>query len=165
MRLLDAKFRDNKLRYIAQSVMGGLAVAAALLFFNVVSQPMIIASFGASGFIAFTMPYKRISRPRCLIGGYIIGIIVGCLLHPITDIPMSHEFGLKMMHVMAGAAAVGLAMFLMSITNTEHAPATSIALGLVLNEWTFHTVVLILAGINVILVIQRAMKPWMIDLI
>ncbi|MFC1643894.1 HPP family protein [Candidatus Omnitrophota bacterium] len=165
MRLLDSKFQDNKLRYIAQSVMGGLAVAAALLFFNIVSQPMIIASLGASGFIAFTMPHKRISQPRYLIGGYIIGIIVGCLVHYMTDIPISRGFGLKMLYVMAGATAVGLAMFLMSITNTEHAPATSIALGLVINEWTFHTVILILAGIMVISVIQRGMKPWMMDLI
>jgi hypothetical protein len=56
-------------------------------------------------------------------------------------------------------------MFMMTITNTEHAPATGIALGFVINEWTFKTVVLVLVGIIIISTIQRCCRNWMINLI
>ncbi len=165
IRFLDEKFRDNKDRYIAQSILGGLALAVSLVFFVVVRQPVIIASFGASCFIAFTMPHKESSRPRYLIGGYFIGVIVGCLIHCATILPIDHYLTQKVLHIIAGGTAVALAMFLMTVTNTEHAPATSIALGLVINDWTFQTVVFIMLGIIAISVIQKLLKGWMIDLL
>jgi CBS-domain-containing membrane protein len=36
---------------------------------------------GLSTFIAFTMPKVEVSKPRIMIGGYIVGIVVGCLCH------------------------------------------------------------------------------------
>lgn len=165
MRILDTKFYDNKFRYIVQAVLSGLAVAAALLFFDVVRHPVIIASFGASGFIAFTTPHKSISRPRYFIGGYIVGILVGAIVHLVINLPIEHGLAQKMLYILSGSVAVSLAMFLMAITDTEHPPAASIALGLVINDWTFHTLVLIMAGIIVISTIQKILKGWMIDLI
>ena len=167
MRLFDEKFRKNKLKYFVQALLGGAAVGVALQLFDVVNKPVIIASFGASAFVAFTMPHQKISKPRCLIGGYVIGILVGIAVHCITLIPVPDEIYIleKELHITGGALAVGLAMFLMAITNTEHAPATGIALGLVINNWNFLTVVLILAGISVISGIQKLLKPWMMDLI
>jgi len=165
IRFLDEKFRNNKKRYIAQAILGGLAVGVALTFFDVVRQPVIIASLGASCFIAFTMPHRGDSSPRYLIGSYFIGIIVGCLIHCATVLPIDHYLTQKILHVIAGGTAVALAMFLMTITNTEHAPATSIALGLVINDWTFQTVALVMLGIVLISGIQRVLKPWMMDLL
>jgi len=165
MRLFDEKFRDNKSKYIIQSLLGGIAVGLALVLFDVVHQPMIIASFGASGFVAFTMPHRPIASPRHLIGGYIIAIIVGCATHYLTVLPIEHELTQTMFHIVASVIVVALAMFLMSVTNTEHAPATSIALGLVINDWTYVTVFRILAGILIIVGVQRLTRDWMIDLL
>jgi CBS-domain-containing membrane protein len=165
MRYLDKKFRKNKIRYIFQAIMGGLAVAVALVFFDVVNKPVIIASFGASAFIAFAMPHHEIARPRYLIGGYCVGVIVGCLIHYATFLPVGSYLAEKILYVIAGGMSVGLAMFMMTITNTEHAPATGIALGFVINEWTFKTVVLVLVGIIIISTIQRCCRNWMINLI
>ena len=162
---MDKKFSENKIRYISQAILGGLAVAVALVFFDVVNQPVIIASFGASGFIAFTYPHKKMSSPRHLIGGYIIGIIIGCLIHFLTVFPIDQYLTQKIIHIFAGALAVGCSMFLMAITDTEHAPATSIALGLVINDWTVSTIVFILVGITLISGIQYVLKPKMIDLL
>ena len=47
MRFLDKKFQEQKFQYIMQSLLAGAAVAFALVFFDVVRQPVIIASFGA----------------------------------------------------------------------------------------------------------------------
>ena len=165
MKYLDKKFQKNKRRYIAQSILAGCTVAAALLCFDIARQPVIIASLGASTFIAFTIPHIKFSGPKHLIGGYIIGIAVGCLMHFLTDIPIDDYLMHKIGIIVAGSAAVAVAMFLMTITDTEHAPAASIALGFVINEWTFKTVILILIGVIIISIIQRILKRWMIDLI
>ncbi|MGB2601465.1 MAG: HPP family protein [Candidatus Omnitrophota bacterium] len=165
MRLLDQKFRSNKLKYIGQALLGGLAVGIALQTFDVVNKPVIIASFGASAFIAFTMPNQPISRPRCLIGGYAVGLVVGVLMNTLTFLPAEAYILQKEIEITGGAIAVALAMFLMSITNTEHAPATGVALGLVINEWSLLTLGQIMAGIVVISAIQRLLRPWMMDLI
>ncbi|MBD3426882.1 MAG: hypothetical protein GF409_06585 [Candidatus Omnitrophica bacterium] len=165
MRLWDRKFLDNKSKYIGQALLGGLAVGIALQVFDVVNKPVIIASFGASAFIAFTMPHQSISRPRCLIGGYALGLISGVILSNLTVFPAETYLLQKEIEITGGAIAVALAMFMMAITNTEHAPATGVALGLVINEWDLMTLVQIMAGIIIISLIQRMLKPWMIDLI
>jgi len=165
MRIVDAKFRANKWRYAAQSALAALAVAAALLFFDVVRNPMIIASFGASAFIVFTRPNAGTSSPRYLIGGYVIGIVVGVAVHYATFLPVEHDVTARALHIISGAAAVGISMFLMAVTETEHAPAAGISLGLVLNDWTFPTILFVVLGITVISGLHRIMKPRMMDLI
>ena len=136
----------------------------ALLFFDVVRQPMIIASFGASAFLAFAFPKRRRSSPRCLIGGYFIGIIVGCSIHYLTEIPLEQYLVLKMAHFVAGGLGVMISMFLMAITNTEHTPAASIALGFVINDWKWQTIILVMIGISLISIIKETLKPYVIDL-
>jgi CBS-domain-containing membrane protein len=111
------------------------------------------------------MPQRPISEPRRLVGGYVVGIIVGVLIHNLADIFDAHYLFDRAMTVFAGGLAVCLAVFLMTLTDTEHAPATSIALGLVINQWTFKTIGLILVGIVIISAIQRLLKPRMMDLI
>ena len=165
MRLLDQKFRSNKLKYFGQTALGGLAVGIALQVFDVVNKPVIIASFGASAFVAFTMPNQPISRPRCLVGGYAIGLIVGVMMSRLTTFPAEVYILQKEIEITGGAIAVALAMFLMAITNTEHAPATGVALGLVINEWDLLTLGQIMSGIIIISMIQRLLRPWMMDLI
>ena len=165
MRVLDGKFQENKLKFIFQAIMAGLAVALAIDLFDVVRNPVIIASFGASGFVAFTVPHMKISSPRYLIGGYIIGVLVGCLMHYLTVLPIDHYLIQKILHVAAAGLAVSLAMLLMTITDTEHAPAAGIAVGLVINDWTITTIILVLVGISIISLMQRLLRRWMINLL
>lgn len=162
---MDEKFKNNKMKYIGQSVMAGLAIIVALLLFDIVNNPVVIASFGASAFIAFTAPHYRMASPRHMVGAYMIGVLVGGVLHYVTFLPIDHYLTLRVLYTLTGGLAVGLTMFLMVITNTEHAPATSIALGLVINDWKWYTIVLILTGITLIAFIQRRLKNWMIDLV
>ena len=165
MRFFDEKFRRNKGRYVLQACFAGAAVGVALVLFDVVKQPVIIASFGASAFIAFTMPHGHMASPRHLIGGYIVGVIVGCLVHFVTLLPIDQYITAKGLYIISGAFAVMLSVFIMTVTDTEHPPASSIALGFVINEWDIRTVVLILVGISVISFIQRALSSRMIDIL
>jgi CBS-domain-containing membrane protein len=164
-RYLDKNFRENKSKFISQSILAGVAVGAALLFFDVIKYPMIVASFGASAFIAFTLPHSKTAGPRYLVGGYVIGVLVGCLIHFVTDLPVGFYPAQKMLYTIAGGVAVGLSMFIMTAFDAEHPPAAGIALGFVINEWTFMTAVLVLAGIIVISAIQKVLKPRMINLL
>ena len=166
MILFDKKFREHKRQYVVQSLLAGAAVAAALIFFDVVDHPALLASLGASVFVAFTVPRKDFSNPRRLIAGYAIGIFVGCAFHFVTCYPIDAHIAQLVIHIVAGALAVATAMFLMAITETEHAPAAGIALGFAISDfWTGMLVLKVMAAITLIALIKTALKSKMIDLI
>ena len=56
-------------------------------------------------------------------------------------------------------------MFVMVVTKTEHPPAAALALGLVLNEWDFMTLLVILAGIVSLSLLKRLVLPILMDLL
>ena len=63
-------------------------------------------------------------------------------------------------HVVFGAGAVALATFTMVITDSEHPPAASLALGLVLmDEWRWLTLAVVLAGVVVLAAVKQALRP------
>jgi len=52
----------------------------------------------------------------------------------------------------------------MTITNTEHAPAAGIALGLVINNWDYTTIIFILLAVLWLVTIKTAFKKYLISL-
>jgi hypothetical protein len=52
----------------------------------------------------------------------------------------------------------------MTITNTEHAPAAGISLGLVINQWSVSSVLFIIAVMIVMILVQRLLKSFLINL-
>ncbi|MDP8259338.1 MAG: HPP family protein [Candidatus Aadella gelida] len=165
MKIFDEKLKGHKVQFMFQALLGGLAVGTALCFFDVVKNPMIVASFGSSTFVAFTMPHRELSRTRFLIGGYIVGITSGVLMHNITLIPIDSYMLEKAVYILSGGGAAALAIFLMGLINAEHAAGTSIAIGFALNTWTYQTIILVLLGITVIALLKKSLKRFMIDLI
>jgi CBS-domain-containing membrane protein len=57
-----------------------VVVLILLVALDAVTQTVLIAALGASAFIAFAVPRSLVSSPRCMIGGYLIGIIAGALM-------------------------------------------------------------------------------------
>ncbi|MFH1847723.1 MAG: HPP family protein [Candidatus Omnitrophota bacterium] len=167
MRLFDKKFRGNITGYVLQCCLATLAILVILIFLNIIKYPAIVASLGASCFIAFTMPHTRASKPRALIGGYMVGVIAGTICHFISEASLTvqilHDY--KMTHIALAALSVGLAMFIMVITDTEHAPAAGLALGLVLNEWDLYSVAFIVFGIITLSVTKELIKPALKNLV
>ena len=165
MGLLDRKFKGHEKQYFLQAALAGLAAAAALCLFDIVAHPAIVASFGASCFIAFTIPHNKYSSSKRLIAGYAIGVTVGCTAHLLTLIPGQGYSAQLGFHVLAGGLAVMIALFLMAITETEHAPAAGIALGFAINEyWSLITIAKVMVGIVIIAGIKNVLKPKMFDL-
>jgi len=165
--IFDQKFKYNKLQYFWQSSLAALTIFIVLLTFNVFTYAAIVASLGASTFIAFGMPRRASSKPRFLIGGYIVGLLVGLLfsfissLSFIASLPLVESFGFAIF----GALAVGFSTFVMTITDTEHPPAAGIALGLVLSDCDLRIIVLIIVGIVLLSGIKELMKPHLKDLL
>jgi len=167
MLVLDEKFRKNKLRYVLQCLLATVAVGVLLTILDAISDAAVIGALGASSFIAFTMPHANVSRARFLIGGHCMGVVAGMLCHWASRWPVLAEVPLVSGNetVLFGALAVGLAIFLMVTTDTEHPPAAGVALGLVLEQRPWGTVAVILVGVVVLALMRRALQRWLLNLL
>ena len=107
-----------------------------------------------------------VSSPRCLIGGYLVGMFAGALMSSLNaSIGISDAVMAEVSMIVFGALATGIAMFLMVVTKTEHPPAAALALGLVLNEWTSLTLVVVIVGVVVLSICKRLVLPHLMDLV
>jgi CBS-domain-containing membrane protein len=165
LNLEDRVGNERVRRYVLQCTLASLVVLALLLLLDTVTQTVLIAALGASTFIAFAVPRSLQSGPRYLIGGYVVGITIGCLMGTMysamhfSDATLAHA-----VMVLFGALATGLAMFTMVVTKTEHPPAAALALGLVLNEWSLLTLVVVFAGVLGLSVCKQLILPVLLDL-
>ena len=164
--LIDPKFVRNRRRYIYQCCAVGITMVFVLLLLDMVYQAVLIAALASSSMVAFAAPNMRASRPRCLLGGYLVGVLVGSVI----SLLVSFVTGLNLLderyiRLLAGALATGLSMFVMVTTDTEHPPAAALALGFVLNEWDLMTVLGVMSGVTLIVIIKEALRGRLVDLL
>jgi len=165
--IIDKKFRKNTLKYIVQCFLASLTILAVLIFLDILNEAALITALGASAFIVFTMPTQYSSDPRRLIGGYIVGVCVGFIFYFISTLEFSNNLigNHTTTLVIFGSIAVGVSIFIMAVTNTEHAPAAGIALGLVINKWDYLTIIFIVVAVLWFVSIQIILKKYLMDLI
>lgn len=165
MEIIDIKTRKNIWRYISQCILATGTILAILFFLDVLTETAIIAALGASAFIVFTMPNTYSSDPRRLIGGYFFGIITGFIFNFLSEnIEIINFIGGNTSLIVFGALSTGVAIFLMTITNTEHAPAAGVALGLVINSWDYMTIIFILCAILLMAIIRKILRSKLMNL-
>jgi CBS-domain-containing membrane protein len=164
--LIDKKFKDNKARYILQCALATVCVLIILFVLDPLTDTTTIAALGASSFIAFTMPHKRVSRPRLMIGGYVIGLIVGYICFRLLTWPtlVVLEIVQRYGQVAFGALAVGTSIFLMVITDSEHPPAAGLALAFVITGTDAVTVAVVGLGIVCLSLAKTLLAPVLHDL-
>jgi len=167
MPKFDRRFSKNKLRYLLQCLLATVSAMVVLMVLNTMANKVVIASLGASCFIVFCVPHHRASSSRFLIGGYTVGIAAGTLCYWLAGVPWPDSVSFLQSHsdVIFGGLAIGLAMFLMVVTNTEHPPAASLALGLVLGEWHLLTVAVAMVEIVILCILKKLLKPLLINLL
>jgi len=165
--IIDRKFKKNTLKYIVQCILASLTILAILFFLDVLDETAIITALGASAFIVFTMPTQYSSDPRRLIGGYAVGLSVGFIFFLITNSEFVNSIFINETKtlILFAAIAVGVAIFIMALTNTEHAPAAGIALGLVINNWDYLTIIFILIAILWFVSVKLVLRKYLMDLI
>jgi len=125
MSPFDSEFGPHWRDYLFQSLIATVVIFIVLLVLHL-QNAVIVASIGATTFIIFAMPKSVTAHPRRVIGGHIVGLVCGSLVSLLSP----HE-GIVSMALFAGA--IGLSIFLMVITDTEHPPASGTALGVAIS--------------------------------
>jgi len=166
MQLLDAKFKTQKKQFFLQCLLATVTVLVVLMLLETVASLAVIAALGASAFIVFAIPKAQSSRPRVILGGYLIGTVIGTLCHGPAQLQWAANPVLnRYAGILCAAVAVGLATFLMTVTNSEHPPAVGIALGLVLGEWHYRTIVVVMLGVVVLCIARWILRSWLKNLV
>ena len=163
---LDNRLRPDSLKRSAlQCSMAAGVVLLLLLVLDTVTQTVLIAALGASTFIAFAVPRSTASSPRCIVGGYLAGIVAGSSMATLNiSLGLSTFMNGNLGMIIFGALATGLAMLLMVVTKTEHPPAAALALGLILNEWTSITLLVVMVGVVGLSLCKQLVLPHLMDL-
>ncbi len=166
MHIIDKSFMRAPKNYIVQSLLAIVAMAIILYFVEVLTHAAIVAAIGSSAFIVFAMPHSITAHPRRLIGGHIVGLLCGTFCYyvfltgPIGKLIAGGELATLFVY----ALAVGLAIFLMAITNTEHPPAAGTALGIVAHVWSHQVVIFVVLSVISLAIIRRLLRGYLRDL-
>jgi CBS-domain-containing membrane protein len=150
------EFRLYWKHYVLQSLFATLAVFVVLYFLSL-QNAVIIASLGASTFIVFAMPDSITAKPRNVIGGHLVGLFWGSLFSLV-----SHDA--RVGCLVCCALAVGLSIFTMVVTDTEHPPASGTALGVAITGMSPDVGVAVVLGIVLLSLIHRFFKLYLRDL-
>jgi len=154
---LDTKAQKNITPYLWQSFLAFGSLLIILYFLDTISSAAIVAALGSSVFVVFASPYSYAARPQSVIGGHIVGLICGILCAWLVYPRLSMYLPADSSMYIAAALAVGLALFFMCITNTEHAPAAGTALGMVVNRWNLNTILFIISSVIILSLIKKLM--------
>ena len=166
MELFDRKFKEQKKQFFLQCFLAMVSVLTVLVILEAIASAAIVAALGATAFIVFAIPKARSSAARVIIGGYVIGTVVGTIWHgPAQLKPSGNPVTDRYLALACGAVAVGLAIFVMAITNHEHPPAVGVALGLAIGEWCYETVVVIMVGVIGLCVAKWVLREWLKNLV
>ncbi len=162
MRLLDKRFGENKAQYVLQCLLATVSILLIQLVIGAFAHIVVVAAFGASAFIAFTMPHAEVSKARFLIGGYLVGLVIGTAGNEIAALlrPGDVSQWAQLARVTVACASVGVTMLVMVVTDTEHPPAAGLALGIALeSQWDLLTAATLLGGIVTVVLLKRLLKP------
>ena len=143
--------------YVFQSLFATLIIFVVLLALSS-QQAVIIASIGSTAFIVFAMPNSIAARPKNIIGGQLVGFACGYLC---GLIPHDAFF---LVSAVVYSLAVGLSMFIMVVTDTEHPPASGTALGVAISGFSPKVLIALIASVVALSVVHRVFKRYLRDL-
>jgi CBS-domain-containing membrane protein len=143
--------------YLWQSACATVAILVVLLVLNL-EQAVIISSIGATTFIVFIKPNNPFATPRSIIGGHLVGVLVGSAF---ALLPHPTSWAVSVIY----ALAVGMALLLMAVTDTEHPPAAGTTLSVVMAGGTWRVAVLaVLTSAVLLSLFHRLLRPYLRDL-
>ena len=150
------EFRRYWKNYVFQCLLATFVIFIVLLVLSL-KNAVIVASIGATAFIIFAMPGMATAKPRNVIGGHMTGVIIGsiCCL-----IPHSTVFYAALSY----SIAVGLAIFIMVVMDTEHPPAAATALGFAISGFSLKTAIAFVSSIVVLSLVHYFFRRHLKDL-
>jgi CBS-domain-containing membrane protein len=165
--VLDEKLKEENMwiHYVLQSLLATFTLFLVLMVLRF-NTPLIIAALGSSAFIVFAMPKNITAQPRNVIGGHIVGIVSGTIC---ASLLLVYGNGSEIFMILAASSSVGLSIFIMVATDTEHPPAGSTALAFVLHavsagDLIAFTLVILVSAI-IISGVKHVLKSQLKDLV
>jgi CBS-domain-containing membrane protein len=156
--IVKDNFFKNWPYYVGQPL--GAAALTSLLFFqgSRLFSGLINLSLGSSIFTLAVFPHQPQSAPRNLLGGYFCGALVGLLFAA-----LKHFWPGVPVHFWI-AGVVFLAIFLILIVHSRHAPGTSLALGVFFSPRPLAVSALAIINISAVCLAKELTKRWLKDL-
>ncbi len=138
-----------------------------LLLEDAVFHAAIIVAVGSTAFVVFIVPDSVAATPRRVIGGHAVAVVCGTAFAFALQISAlaSMSEGFPQAREVSAALAVGISIFLMVLTNTEHPPAAGTALGLLIPDWSISAVAFILISALVLSIVRIILRPKLINLL
>lgn len=121
---------------LAIAIAGGLSVYAG--------TPLLIAPFGASCVLLFSLPNSPLSQPINVVGGHVVATAAALALHMV----LPGEWW-------AAALAVGLAISLMALLRVTHPPAGAdplLVFALATPEWSYLIMPVLAGSVSLVIV-------------
>ncbi|MBI2830240.1 MAG: HPP family protein [Chloroflexi bacterium] len=153
---------------VIQCLIATLAVAVILLSVANLTHALIIGALGSSAFIVLGMPSSRTACPKKLIGGHLMGLVSGALSYYVFLSLLRQSFDISpqlYLIPVAAALAVGLSLFLMVVTHTEHPPAAGTALSVVVMGWSYQLAAFVLLSMLGLAATRKLLKRHLRDLV
>lgn len=150
---IDEKFKRLWKYYIWQSFLAAVAFFIILLILGK-EKIVVISAMGATAFIVFAMPNAVSAKPKNVIGGHLVGLILG-MAFCFVDFLYIYEFPL----------AVGMAIFVMVTLDVEHPPAVGTALAVLINEVSLDASLVIIAIAITLSICHYYLKRYLKDLV
>jgi len=156
VKKIKKELRLHWRHYIFQSGLATLVIAIVLLSLRL-QNAVVIASIGATAFIVFAMPKNATAKGRNVVGGNMVGLICGSLraLLPHNTFLIS---------ILVYSLAVGLSIFIMVLTDTEHPPASGVALGVAMSGFSMHAAIAVVTSAVMLSLVHHFFKEHLRDL-
>lgn len=156
-RLLDPKIKTQFPSYVLQASIATLALGIILVIEDIVSggaisRGILVAAIGSTAFILFITPHSDGARPRHALGGHLVALGVGAGI----------GFGISTqadLHLgVTAALAVGITMFLMAATDTEHGPAAGTAMAVSNQGFTWELALLLIVSVLFLVILHQCLR-------
>ena len=166
-RLLDKNFKTMMPKALFQCGLATLALVAILFIESAVFRAAIVVAIASSAFINFVVPHSVAASSRRVLGGHIVAVIVGSAIAASLDLPGIGDLATETSHFrsMAAAISVGISTLIMVATDTEHPTAAGTALGLVIPDWSFGSVIFILSAALILSTVRALLLPKLTNLL
>ena len=162
----DPGFARFPWAFVFQAALATVVMLAILTFVQSLSSAAIAAGLASSVVGIFIGPSNQTARIRSVVGGHGVALALGSLfsvllfLGPVETFLMDADI----LRNLSYATAVGAAMLLMAITNSEHPPAAGTALGMASREFDILIFLSIIGAVALLAVMKLAIRPYLRDL-
>ena len=143
--------------YVVQSLFATVVLAIVFVFLTL-QHVIVVASLGSTAFVIFALPKSITAKPRNVIGGNLVGLISGSLC---ALIPQPNYW----ITLLVYSFAVGISIFIMVVTDTEHPPASGLALGVVFRGFTWTVAIAVISASVLLSLVHHFFKDSIRDLV